>query len=141
MRFPSWSSLQTIECELKLHHAPLSILHSTTHLLFFVFISIGTTRRVFFVSTFAISSLMVYVDSLLDYSSEYFSWCNWVVAFCLQTLAKWFFFPHFPHLSAHAEKSSGDIYFLFLPQYPQDAFLPSLPPKSSIPWLSLFLSE
>ena len=55
MRFPSWSSLQTIECELKLHHAPLSILHSTIHLLFFVFISIGATRSAFFVSTFAIS--------------------------------------------------------------------------------------
>ena len=62
MRFPSWSSLQTIEYELKLHQAPLSILHSTTLLLLFVFISIGTTRRVFFVSTFAICSLMMYVD-------------------------------------------------------------------------------
>ena len=139
---PSWSSLQTIEYELKLHHAPLSILHSTTLLLLFVFISISTTRRVFFVSTFAISSLMMYVDWItLHYSSEYFSSCNWDVAFCLQTLAKWFFFPRFPHLSAHAEKSSGDICFPFLPQYPQDAFLSPLPPKSSFPWLSVFLSE
>ena len=39
------------------------------------------------------------------------------------TFTKWFFFPHFLHLSPHAGQSSEDLCFPFLPQYPQDAFL------------------
>ena len=70
-----------------------------TCLLLFVFISIGATHRFFFVSTFAISSSIMYLDSFLDGSSECSSWCNWVDGFCLQTFAKRFFFPHFLHLS------------------------------------------
>ena len=52
------------------------------------------------------------VDSLLDDSSEYSCWYNWVVAFCVQTCVKWFFFPH---LSPHVGQSSVDLCFPFLP--------------------------
>ena len=52
----------------------------------------------FFVSTLLVSSSIMYVDSLLPHTFEYFHWCNWLVPFYLQTFAKWFFFLHFPHL-------------------------------------------
>ena len=41
-----WSSLQMSECEVMLHDAPLSIWHSMTCLLLFVFISIGATHAI-----------------------------------------------------------------------------------------------
>ena len=80
------------ECGITLHDEALSIRHSTTRLLLFVFISICATHCFYFVST--ISSLIMYVDSLRDGFSEYSNWCIWVVTFCLQTFAKWFFYPH-----------------------------------------------
>ena len=131
----SSSSLQTSECKIILHDAPLSIWYSTTCLLIFFLISVGATRRFFFASLFAISSWIMYVYSLLDDSSEYSSWYNWVDAFCFQTFAKLFSFRHFPRLSLHAKQPSGDSCFPFLPQYPQDLFLSPPPLKSRLLWL------
>ena len=50
---------------------PLSIWHLRICLLLFVFIRIAATHPFFFVSMFTISSLTMYVDSLLDDSSKY----------------------------------------------------------------------
>ena len=69
--FPSWSSLQASEYEITLYDAPLSIWHLRICLLLFVFIRIAVIHPFFFVSAFTISSLTMYVDSLLDDSSKY----------------------------------------------------------------------